>query len=200
MERLGWRRSFLALAAAAAIATIPSCASSEVEPVPATGDLAKLDFTLKDMYGKDVNLASFRGRPIILNFWATWCGPCKAEIPALIELADRYKAQRLTVLGVSVDDSPEDLRQFAAPFNKLEAFRAAAGCVAVNRADLPEGSAEHTLAAAGMSQWVLPLRDIPPATTLARWLAEPHLFHGQPATLSKTCDTLVFLDAGPARN
>jgi hypothetical protein len=62
MERLGWRRSFLALAAAAAIATFPSCASSEVEPVPATGDLAKLDFTLKDMYGKDVNLASFAGQ------------------------------------------------------------------------------------------------------------------------------------------
>jgi thiol-disulfide isomerase/thioredoxin len=68
------------------------------------------------MNGKDVNLASFRGQPIILNFWATWCGPCKAEIPALIELADRYKAQHLTVLGVSVDDSPEDLRQFAAEY------------------------------------------------------------------------------------
>jgi thiol-disulfide isomerase/thioredoxin len=115
MERLGWRRSILALAAATAIATFPSCASSEVEPV-AAGTLANLDFTLKDMHGADVNLASFRGRPIILNFWATWCGPCKAEIPALIELADRYKAQQLAVLGVSVDDSPEELRQFAAEY------------------------------------------------------------------------------------
>ena len=115
MERLGWQRGILALAAAAAIATFPSCASSEVEPGPA-GDLANLDFTLKDMHGNDVNLASFRGRPIILNFWATWCGPCKAEIPALIELVHQYKAQQLTVLGVSVDDSPEDLRQFAADF------------------------------------------------------------------------------------
>jgi peroxiredoxin len=115
MERLGWRRGILALAAAAAIATFPSCASSEVESVPA-GDPASLDYTLKDMHGNDVNLASFRGRPIILNFWATWCGPCKAEIPALVELADRYKAQQLTVLGVSVDDSPADLRQFAAEY------------------------------------------------------------------------------------
>jgi thiol-disulfide isomerase/thioredoxin len=115
MDRLGWRRGILALAAAAAIAAFPSCASSDVESVPA-GDLASLDYTLKDMHGKDVNLASFRGRPIILNFWATWCGPCKAEIPALIELVDRYKAEQLTVLGVSVDDSPEDLRQFAADF------------------------------------------------------------------------------------
>jgi peroxiredoxin len=111
MDRLGWRRGILALAAAVAVAMIPACASSEVEP----GD-ASLNFTLKDMNGHDVNLASFRGKPIILNFWATWCGPCKSEIPALIQLVDQYKSQGLTVLGVSVDDSPEDLRRFAAEF------------------------------------------------------------------------------------
>ena len=115
MDRLGWRRGILALAAAVAVAMIPACTSSEVEPVPA-GDAASLDFTLKDMNGRDVNLASFRGKPIILNFWATWCGPCKAEIPALVQLVDQYKDQQLTVLGVSVDDSPEDLRRFAAEF------------------------------------------------------------------------------------
>jgi peroxiredoxin len=115
MDRLGWRRGLLALAAAVAVAMIPACTSSEVEPVPA-GDAANLDFTLKDMNGHDVNLASFRGKPIILNFWATWCGPCKAEIPALVQLADQYKDQHLTVLGVSVDDSPEDLRRFATEF------------------------------------------------------------------------------------
>lgn len=93
-----------------AVAMIPACTS-----VPA-GDAANLDFTLKDMNGHDVNLASFRGKPIILNFWATWCGPCKAEIPALVQLAAQYKDQQLTVLGVSVDDSPEDLRRFAAEF------------------------------------------------------------------------------------
>ncbi len=115
MNRLGWRRGILALAAAVAVAMIPACTSSEVEPVPA-GAAASLDFTLKDMNGHDVNLASFRGKPIILNFWATWCGPCKAEIPALVQLVDQYKDQQLTVLGVSVDDSPEDLRRFAAEF------------------------------------------------------------------------------------
>lgn len=93
----------------------PACASTDVGPVP-EGDVARLDFTLKDMHGKEVSLASFRGKPIILNFWATWCGPCKAEIPALVQLADQYRAQELTVLGVSVDDSPDDLKRFAAEY------------------------------------------------------------------------------------
>jgi thiol-disulfide isomerase/thioredoxin len=114
-ERVGWRRVTLAVAAAAAIAIWPACATSEVEPAPA-GDLAKLNYTLKDMHGKELSLASLRGRPIILNFWATWCGPCKVEIPALIQLAEQYKSQQLAVLGVSVDDSPEDLKRFAAEF------------------------------------------------------------------------------------
>jgi peroxiredoxin len=109
------RRGILALAAASAIAMWPACASTEAEPVP-EGDAARLDFTLKDMHGKEVTLASFRGKPIILNFWATWCGPCKAEIPALVELADKYRAQQLTILGVSVDDSPDDLKRFAAEY------------------------------------------------------------------------------------
>ncbi|HEX5069308.1 MAG TPA: TlpA disulfide reductase family protein [Vicinamibacterales bacterium] len=77
---------------------------------------ANLEFTLPDMNGADVRLADFRGRPIILNFWATWCGPCREEIPALVAIADEYKAQRLAVLGVSVDDAPADLRRFAADY------------------------------------------------------------------------------------
>src|SRR5262245_27046664 len=99
----------LAVVAAAMLAAWPAWLSTKSNQ-PAAGNQANLDFTLKDMYGKNVRLADFRGRPIILNFWATWCGPCKAEIPALVALADQYKAQGLTVLGVSVDDAPEDLR------------------------------------------------------------------------------------------
>lgn len=117
MMRVGWRRLMMAALAATAIATFPSCSSTSSE-VPATpaGDQANLNYKLKDMNGQEVNLASFKGKPIILNFWATWCGPCKAEIPALVALADEYRAQQLTVLGVSVDDSPEDLRKFAAEY------------------------------------------------------------------------------------
>jgi peroxiredoxin len=75
-----------------------------------------LDFTLKDMAGKDVRLADYKGRPIVVNFWATWCGPCKAEMPDLIALADKHKAEKLAVLGISVDDTPEELRAFAREF------------------------------------------------------------------------------------
>ena len=110
------KRWMLAVVAAAAIAVWPVWLSTKTT-TPAgseAGDAANLDFTLKDMNGADVHLADFRGRPVILNFWATWCGPCKAEIPALVALAERYKSRHLTVLGVSVDDTPEDLRQFAA--------------------------------------------------------------------------------------
>jgi hypothetical protein len=92
----------------------------------------------------------------------------------------------------------EELKQFAVPLNGLEAFRAGAGCVAIHRADLPEGSGEQVLAAAGIAQWVLNLRDVPGGSALGRWLAEPHLFHGQPGTLAKSCDALVFLEASPA--
>ena len=103
-----------AAAVAVAIAAWPACAVDDTAG-PAAG-LADLEFTLKDMNGRDVRLADFRGRPIILNFWATWCGPCKIEIPAFVDLVNQYKAQNLTVLGVSVDDNPADLRRFAAEY------------------------------------------------------------------------------------
>ena len=74
---------------------------------------ASLDFTLTDMNGKKVNLADFKGRPVLVNFWATWCGPYKLEIPSFVELQDKYRDQGFVVLGVSIDDPPEALRSFA---------------------------------------------------------------------------------------
>ena len=76
------------------------------------GQPAKLDFTLKDMNGVDVKLASFKGKVILLNFWATWCGPCRVEIPHLIELQKQY-GDDLVVLGVSIDDTAEKLKPYA---------------------------------------------------------------------------------------
>jgi thiol-disulfide isomerase/thioredoxin len=76
------------------------------------GKAAPLDYTLKDMHGVDVQLASFKGKVIVLNFWATWCGPCKAEIPSLVELQDQY-ADDLVVLGFSVDDTPDKMKPYA---------------------------------------------------------------------------------------
>jgi thiol-disulfide isomerase/thioredoxin len=81
----------------------------------ATGKAAPMHFTLKDMNGAEVNLASFKGRVVLINFWATWCGPCRAEIPSLVELQEKYRDD-LTVLGVSIDDPAEKLKPYAAEF------------------------------------------------------------------------------------
>src|SRR6185295_17990476 len=80
------------------------------------GKAAPLDFTLKDMNGVDVKLASFKGKPIVLNFWATWCGPCRAEIPSLVELNKKYNEEGVgdvVILGISVDDPVEKLKPYA---------------------------------------------------------------------------------------
>lgn len=82
----------------------------------AAGKAAPLNFTLKDMNGVDVKLAAFKGKPIVMNFWATWCGPCRAEIPSLVELQKQYseEGKDVVILGVSVDDPVEKLKPYAA--------------------------------------------------------------------------------------
>ena len=87
--------------------------ASDVDDNVAPGTVAPLDFTLKDMNGIDVRLASFEGKVILINFWATWCGPCRIEIPYLIELQQEY-GDDLVVLGVSIDDTAEQLAPYAA--------------------------------------------------------------------------------------
>jgi len=60
-------------------------------------------FALKDLDGKEVNLSDFKGKVVILDFWATWCGPCVMEIPHFIELQKQYKDQGVAIVGISVD-------------------------------------------------------------------------------------------------
>jgi cytochrome c biogenesis protein CcmG/thiol:disulfide interchange protein DsbE len=62
------------------------------------------NFTLKDIDGRPVKLSDFRGKIVLLNFWATWCGPCKVEIPWFIEFEQKYKDRGLVVIGVSMDE------------------------------------------------------------------------------------------------
>ncbi|HWK09832.1 MAG TPA: TlpA disulfide reductase family protein, partial [Vicinamibacterales bacterium] len=73
---------------------------------------AKLDFVLNDKYNAPLRLADYKGKVVLLNFWATWCEPCKQEIPAFVELYDRYKDKGFVVVGVSIDDTPQQLQQF----------------------------------------------------------------------------------------
>jgi len=65
-------------------------------------------FALEDVSGKKVSLANYRGKAVLVNFWATWCGPCKIETPWLVELRDKYAAQGFEILGV--DTEAEDLK------------------------------------------------------------------------------------------
>ena len=76
---------------------------------------ANFDFTMKDLDGNNVSLASYKGKVVLLNFWATWCGPCKAEIPGFIELQDKYR-DKLVIVGFSVDDTAEKARAYATQY------------------------------------------------------------------------------------
>src|SRR5487761_1466066 len=70
-------------------------------------------FTLKSVDGKTVSLSDYKGKAVLLNFWATWCGPCKLEMPWLIQMQKKYASQGFTVLGISEDDgSTKDVRDF----------------------------------------------------------------------------------------
>jgi peroxiredoxin len=113
-----WAGRWVAAAAvAAAIAAWPACIDSDLsDEAGSNGTRANLTFALKDMDGKDVRLADFKGKPILLNFWATWCGPCKAEMPVFVDLVEKYKADGFAVLAVSIDDPPEQLQKFAARY------------------------------------------------------------------------------------
>lgn len=97
----------LALAAAALVATIgcsgqPRPAKAAVKP--AKDRQAAPDFTLKDASGQTVKLSQFKGKVVLLNFWATWCGPCKIEIPWFIAFEKQYKDRGFAVVGVAMDE------------------------------------------------------------------------------------------------
>jgi thiol-disulfide isomerase/thioredoxin len=72
------------------------------------------DFSLESLDGKTVRLSDLRGKAVLLNFWATWCGPCKIEMPWFVELQNHYGSQGLQIIGVAMDDaSKEDIGKFA---------------------------------------------------------------------------------------
>jgi cytochrome c biogenesis protein CcmG/thiol:disulfide interchange protein DsbE len=77
------------------------------------------DFTVTDASGKQVSLSDFRGETVLLNFWATWCGPCKVEIPMLKGLHQQYRDSGFTVLGVSLDEKGWDVVK---PYMKTAQF------------------------------------------------------------------------------
>lgn len=89
--------------------TAQQLAATDADPytTPLNGQKAP-NFTLEDIHGNKVSLASFKGHPMIVDFWATWCGPCKVEIPWFEKLHDEYAKDGLEIIGVSADDYDAD--------------------------------------------------------------------------------------------
>lgn len=103
------------MTAAPVVAPVASHEAAADAACDAGAKPANMNFTLKDLAGKSVSLSSFKGKVVLLNFWATWCGPCKAEIPGFVELQAKYK-DTLVVVGYSVDDPADKAQAFATEY------------------------------------------------------------------------------------
>lgn len=113
----GWLSSLLSSLVALLVILGPmsgSTQSSTENLCTVTERTANLDFVLQDMNGNDVALGDYAGDVILLDFWATWCAPCRIEIPGFIEMIEDYGPRGFTVLGVSIDDTQEALQLYAA--------------------------------------------------------------------------------------
>ena len=86
-----------------------SAAAKQQRPAP--------DFTLPLIDGGQLRLSSYRGKVVLLDFWATWCVPCRDETPHFVELQQKYGSQGLQIIGVSMDDSPEPVHTFYQQFH-----------------------------------------------------------------------------------
>jgi len=86
--------------------TPPGSTTNGGIPAPQRGFLAP-DFSLQDEKGETYRLADLRGRPLLVNFWASWCGPCRAEMPALEKVSQRYREQGFLVLGVNATNQDD---------------------------------------------------------------------------------------------
>jgi peroxiredoxin len=86
--------------------------SASVGEVEAWTGKAAPAFSLNTLDGRSVKLSDFRGKVVLLNFWATWCAPCRVEMPWLVDFYSRYQAQGLEIVGVSVDDARDKVGTF----------------------------------------------------------------------------------------
>jgi thiol-disulfide isomerase/thioredoxin len=109
---------FGALVAAVAIATlIPHETSSGGEIVPIAKRKNMPGISMRDLNGSAWALSDHLGKPVLINLWATWCGPCREETPRLVRLADDYRSRGLAVAGISMDDTDQPVREFVRSFH-----------------------------------------------------------------------------------
>lgn len=100
--------AFLALGALAG-------GNAQADGMPSAAPFFALDMSTAD--DKPLALGSLRGKPLIVNFWARWCGPCRQEIPELAKVRAKYKARGVEVLGLGLEDKPEAVREFAKAYD-----------------------------------------------------------------------------------
>jgi len=98
--------------------TLAAPASVNSAPAPVAGAPAP-DFTLKTLDGSEASLSQFHGQPVLINFWASWCTPCRLEMPDLVRVYETHKAQGFVILGVNLtfQDSLPDVQAFVKEFN-----------------------------------------------------------------------------------
>ena len=84
---------------------------SELPPVPEVGRQAP-DFTLTDLEGNSVTLSDFRDKVVFINFWATWCPPCRAEMPEIEAIYQEYQNKDVVVIGIDILEAEDEVRQF----------------------------------------------------------------------------------------
>lgn len=85
--------------------------------MPDRGDIAANhstapELSLTDLNGQKLELSNYRGRVVLLDFWATWCAPCRTEIPLFVDLQNKYRDQGFQIIGISLDDDPKPVRGF----------------------------------------------------------------------------------------
>jgi len=91
----------------------PSSPKQETQKVQTTSDSPEQSVTIKDLQDRDVTLANYKGKVVLVNFWATWCAPCQTEIPWMMEFEKKYGSRGFVLLGVSMD---EEGKKTVAPF------------------------------------------------------------------------------------
>ena len=87
------------------------------EPVEPRAEDAAPDFQLQNLDGQDVSLSDFRGKPVLLNFWATWCGPCRGEMPYLEQIYQEWSNNGLILLTINIGESSSQIGDFMREYN-----------------------------------------------------------------------------------